>query len=265
MNKPFLVEKAAGESAVMEDDREQNREREHAQEQEQEQEQEQGRGQGQGQEQELREMARPSPSTNPSKNSGMSSNMGSNSDPTPTPSREERKGGCNPYGSAERERVRLETYNECGEFVGESMERSVAKYEQQPGDMTTPPLKKRLKEDFQLSSLHSVRLPSGNSGLKLLSCAIDSANSHYSKFTPCNLDGTARCSEFGMCKSPYPSRLLSSITNTYLSPTPYPLLTFDTPSKYYLFLTSYRLLILPPNTPVMPSAFTDGLEQHGHN
>lgn len=137
-----------------------------------------------------------------------------------------------PEGSCAGPGLGAEMGSEGGDFGGESTERNSGQVDPPQSDLNTPPLKKRLKDDFQFSSLHSVRLPSGNSGLKLLSCAIDSANSHFSKFTPGNFDCAARCSDFVMCKSPYASRLLTSITNTYLSPAPYPLLTFETPSKY---------------------------------
>ncbi len=94
------------------------------------------------------------------------------------------------------------------------------------GALTTPPTKKRAKEELE-------QLPSkGRSGLRRVNYPCDSATSHQLKYIENSGESNGKCSDFAMFKSPDVVRAFSSLAGTYLSPEPYPLLAFDTPSRY---------------------------------
>ena len=101
-------------------------------------------------------------------------------------------------------------------------------------DLATPPLKKRAKEDYELNSRPSAGPASAKSGLRRVPYPCDSATSFQLKYATNNGDSNVKCSDFAMFKSPDFSRALNSITNTYMTPSPYPMLMLDTPSKYGL-------------------------------
>lgn len=88
-------------------------------------------------------------------------------------------------------------------------------------NLASPPIKKRAEEDYDFGSRFSVCRQSGHSGLKMLNCLIDSVNNKYKNYVG---ESNAICSDFSVLKSPIPAR-------TYISPSPYPLLMFDTPSQ----------------------------------
>ena len=91
-------------------------------------------------------------------------------------------------------------------------------------NLASPPIKKKVEEDFEFGSRFSVCPPSGHSGLKLLNCLIDSVNNN--KYKNYIGESNAVCSDFSAYKSPIAAR-------NYISPSPYPCIIHFQYSLYY--------------------------------
>jgi hypothetical protein len=92
-------------------------------------------------------------------------------------------------------------------------------------NIESPQAKKKVEEDFDFGSRQSFCPASCHSGLKLLPSIMESANNNKSsKYNNGELNVSC-CSEFGLGRSPF-------MPKSMISPSPYPLLMFDTPSQY---------------------------------
>jgi hypothetical protein len=89
-------------------------------------------------------------------------------------------------------------------------------------NMESPEVVKKTEDEFEFGSRHFLCPPSGHSGLKLLNSNFDSGNNKYTKGMCA--ESAAVCSDFTIIKSPFAGK-------SYISPSPYPLLMFDTPSQ----------------------------------
>lgn len=116
--------------------------------------------------------------------------------------------------------------------------------------LNTPPIKKKFKMD------NIIPMESGDSMRKILTsenrafgqeykypCSAFRVPDTYISSSASKLSTTGdknssdsifgKSSSHGLNKSPCTSRVLKMMTNTYLSPAPYPLLTFESPSRYF--------------------------------